>query len=78
MNIRRVSRRGPYSRFHLCGEEWDYAMLRNRKPKEVAKQIIRDRFGDDTEHKLFLYWVRTYRGHNNLQDIVEVYYQDLI
>lgn len=78
MNIRRVSRRGPYSRFHLCGEECDYALFLNMKPKEVAKQIIRDRFGDDTEHKLFLYWVRTYRGHNNLQDIVEVYYQDLI
>ena len=78
MDIKRVSRRGPYRRFHLCGQEWGYAMFRHRKPKAVAEQIIRDRFGDDIKYKLFLYWVRTYRGHNNLQDMVEVYYQDLI
>ena len=76
MKITRVYRKGPYNRFHFCGEEWGYGLFRDRKPKDVAKQIIRDMFGDDTENKIFLYWVRVYRGRNSLQDMVEVYYQD--
>ncbi len=75
MDIQRVYRRGPYPKFVLCGEYWDYGLFRTRKPKQVAIDIIHDRFGDDVGDKFFLYWVRTYRGHNNLQDIVEVYYK---
>jgi hypothetical protein len=40
MDIQRVYRRGPYPKFVLCGEYWDYGLFRTRKPKQVAIDIL--------------------------------------
>lgn len=62
--------------YKFCGEEHDYGMFKSRRPKEVAKGIIDAVFaGKDIENYVFVYIPRYYRGRNNLQDRIEVYYR---
>lgn len=60
----------------FCGEDYGYGMFKTRRPKEVAKAIIEAVFaGKDIENYVFIYIPHYYRGKNNLQDRIEVYYR---
>ena len=59
----------------FCGDETGYGLFKNEKPKAIAERIIRTAWGDRLKDGMsFVYKVHRYRGHNSLQDWVEVYY----
>lgn len=63
--------------YNLCGDESDYGLLRRSYPKDVAEHIVRAVFSDkEIEEREFVYEPRYYRGRNNLQDTVTVYYKE--
>ena len=75
MVLQQTYRKGPHKGFAFCGEDYGYNLFTNKKPKQLAKEIIHSVFGDGVENMQFLYWVRRYYGPNNLQDAIEIYYK---
>lgn len=60
----------------LCGDDYGYGLFKNKKPKEVAINIIRQVFNEqDIDNMQFAYKPYYHRGKNNLQDRIEVYYR---
>ena len=62
--------------YRLCGNESGYGILKKSYPKDVAKLLISQVFSnEEAENMEFVYEPRYYRGRNNLQDEVTVYYK---
>jgi hypothetical protein len=60
----------------FCGDDYDYNLFKDKKPKEVAINIIRQVFnGQNLDNMQFAYKLFFYRGKNNLQDRIDVYYR---
>lgn len=60
----------------LCGDDNGYNLFKDKKPKEAAINIIRQVFnGKNIDNMQFAYKPFYYRGKNNLQDRIEVYYR---
>ena len=75
INIKR-SERTPNIDWIFCGNDCDYGLFLKEKPKTVALRIISEVFGDkDLSNMRFVYVPKYYRGHNCLQDTIEVYYR---
>lgn len=63
----------------FCGEDYGYGMFKNKKPKEIAIELINQVFKpEEQKDKLFVYKATYYRGINNLQDRINVYYCSLV
>lgn len=59
----------------FCGDDYGYNLFKDKKPKEVAINIIRQVFnGQNIDNMQFAYKPFCYKGKNNLQDRIEVYY----
>lgn len=60
----------------FCGDDYGYNLFYDKKPKEVAMNIIHQVFnGQDIDNMQFAYKPFYYKGKNNLQDRIEVYYR---
>ena len=60
----------------FCGDDYDYNLFKYKKPKEVAINIIRQVLnGQNLDNMQFAYKPYYYKGKNNLQDRIEVYYR---
>lgn len=60
----------------FCGDDYGYNLFEDKKPKEVAINIIRQVFnGQNIDNMQFAYKPFCYKGKNNLQDRIEVYYR---
>lgn len=82
MNIRSYAAEMKYpqwGKWTFCGEEHDYGLLRENKPRDIAEKLVHQVFSnEEIATKKFMYKTHYYRGRNNLQDWVEVYYKDCI
>lgn len=64
--------------FRLCGEDYGYSLFKSINPKDVAKILIKEVFtNEESEKMIFVYVPHYYRGRNNLQDRIEVYYRKI-
>lgn len=61
----------------FCGNDYGYNLFNDKKPKEVAINIIRQVFNwQNIDNMQFAYKPYYYRGvRNSLQDRIEVYYR---
>ena len=60
----------------FCGNDCGYGLFQGKKPKEVAISIIHQVFNEqEIDNKQFAYKPSYYRGQNNLQDRIDVYYR---
>ena len=76
VNIKRTARVPSYG-WRLCGEDYGYGLFKKEKPKDVAIRLINTVFADkDISNMRFVYVPRYYRGGNNLQDSIDVYYRE--
>lgn len=62
--------------WRMCGQEYDYSLFANEKPKAMAKRIVLEVFGEEwVRDKQFVYFTsRNYR--NDFQDSLFVYYKE--
>lgn len=78
MDIFRVSSQHRINKKYwtFCGDDYGYNLFNDKKPKEVAINIIRQVFnGQNIDNMQFAYKPYYYKGRNNLQDRIEVYYR---
>lgn len=76
VNIKR-STKVPSRDWWYCGEDYGYGLFKKEKPKDVAIRLIKTVFADkDISNMCFVYVPRYYRGGNNLQDSIDVYYRE--
>jgi len=78
MDIFRISTKHWINRRHwtFCGDDYGYNLFKDKKPKEVAINIISQVFNEQNiENMQFAYKPFNYKGKNNLQDRIEVYYR---
>ena len=67
----------PTGVWKLCGEECGYRLFESEKPKAIAERLICQVFGPkEMLRKIFYYLPYYYRGKNNLQNRIEVYYRE--
>ncbi len=78
VNIKRTARVPSYG-WRLCGRSAcsGHGLFKKEKPKDVAIRLINTVFADkDISNMRFVYVPRYYRGGNNLQDSIDVYYRE--
>lgn len=82
MNIATYSTYGKrfnFGKWKFCGEECGYGLFKMDSPRSIAERIVSQVFSEEEiSKKIFMYKTHYYRGRNNLQDWVEVYYKDCI
>ena len=60
--------------YKLCGDDYGYCLFKSVYPKDAAMVIIHSVFTDEEmKNYEFVYWPHPYKGHNSLQDYIEVW-----
>ena len=79
IRIKRVEKEqqiGPI--WNLCGEDYGYDLFGGITPRKAALLLIKKVFTDEEiSERIFCYYAYKYRGNNNLQDFILVYFQKL-
>lgn len=58
----------------ICGQDNDYGLFRNIKPRELAIQLIHQVFSDkEIAERRFIYIPIVYRGRQSMQDQILVF-----
>ena len=73
IDIRRVKYHpGPI--WHVCGQDNDYGLFHNIRPRQLAIKLIHDVFTDEEiARRKFVYIPTVYRGRQSMQDEIIVY-----
>lgn len=78
MKVRRISSTKELGRgWQFIAEDYDYGLFEDKKPKEVALELIRMALGDKCEKYDFAYVAKRYRGHQSMKDTIDVYIHGL-
>lgn len=78
IDMRRIEH-SPDMSWKLCGDDYDYKLFSNKKPRELALEIINTVFNEEEiKNKRFLYLPYTYRGKQSLMDNITVYYKEKV
>lgn len=74
IDIRRAT--GHNIDWNICGQDNDYGLFKNIKPKALAIKLIRQVFTEqEIAERRFVYIPIVYHGRNSMQDQILVYYK---
>lgn len=64
--------------YKICVEDSGYSLFKSVYPKDIARLLIHEVFSDEEMKDYeFVYWPHPYKGHQSLQDYIEVWYKKI-